>query len=130
MTYQPSSRHLTLTCAQCGRAAVEISLLRTTNGADADRWHNRDRLERTEFIGNVTKFGPYPQLVDLFESIQRGDYDLARQLDPDFVAFYCRICDRVYCDTCWQVGPPEFDEGFYDCTWGTCPNTHVQIVDD
>jgi hypothetical protein len=28
------------------------------------------------------------------------------------------------------VGPPVFDEGFYEYTLGTCPRGHEQIVDD
>ena len=50
--------------------------------------------------------------------------------DPDLFAFVCRQCAVVYCEKCWTVGPPEFDDGFYDCTRGTCPKGHRQTLDD
>lgn len=42
---------------------------------------------------------------------------------------YCPDCDKVYCrghyflDEVW-------DEGFYDCTYGTCPDGHRRMIDD
>jgi hypothetical protein len=120
---------MTIPCAQCGRAAVEISLLPPIPGSK-ELWHDRERLERTEFLGKVIRFGSLAQLTDLFEAIQRGDYITARQLDLDFVAFECEKCGQVYCDTCWQLESAEYDEGFYDSTHATCPHGHRQMVDD
>ncbi len=37
---------------------------------------------------------------------------------------------RRYRERCWDVEPPEFDDGFYDCTRGTCPKGHPQTLDD
>ena len=132
-----ASRHRTLACAHCGRAAAEIALLPATvagaaqaAGAPAPRTHTRDRLERTDFLGTVTKFGRAAALVALFEAIDRGDFALARSLDADFVAFHCPDCGLVYCDTCWRLEPPVFEDGFYDCTWGVCPVGHNHVVDD
>ncbi len=93
-------------------------------------WHNRDRLERSEFMGLVTKFGEFKQLMALFDAVRRGNYAAARAADPDFVAFHCLACNRVYCEQCWAIGAPVFDEGFYDYTAGTCPAGHEQVVDD
>jgi hypothetical protein len=130
-----TSRHCTLACAHCGRAAAEIALLPATiaslaSVAPAAATRARERLERTDFIGTVTKFGAPSALLALFEAINRGDYAASRRLDPDFVAFHCPDCDAVYCDTCWRLEPPVFDEGFYDYTEGICPVGHAHIVDD
>ncbi|HLE29203.1 MAG TPA: hypothetical protein VI793_13845 [Anaerolineales bacterium] len=123
------SRHLTITCARCGRAAAEVALLPATPEGEG-MWHDRDRLERTDFLGEVIKFGEYAGLLKLFELLARADYAAARAEDPDFIGFFCDDCQKVYCQACWQIGPPEFDEGFYDCTRGACPQGHEQIVDD
>ncbi len=42
---------------------------------------------------------------------------------------YCPECDRIYC---WEHynAREEFDDGFYDCTYGTCPNGHKRMIDD
>jgi hypothetical protein len=123
------SRHLTIPCARCGRAAAEISLLPASETGES-MWHDKDRLERTDFLGTVIKFGSYPALLEFFKTISRADYAAVRAEDGDFVAFYCQACEQVYCDNCWQLSTPVFDEGFYDYTLGTCPQGHEQIVDD
>lgn len=124
----PAPRPLTLVCAQCQRAAAEIALWPAT--VTSKRAGGRDRIERTEFLGTLTRFGPTPELVALFEAVGRGDFEAARAIDTDFVAFHCRGCGQNYCDTCWQLSAPEFDEGFYDYRRGTCPRGHAQVVDD
>ena len=125
----PTSRHLTLPCARCGRAAAEIALLPAAETGES-MWRHKDRLERTDFLGTVVKFGAYAQLLEFFESLCRGEYTAIRAADLDFIAFYCEACGQVYCDNCWSLGTPVFDEGFYDYTLGTCPQGHEQIVDD
>ena len=123
------SRHLTLPCTRCGRAAAEIALLPATETGES-MWHSRDRLERTDFLGTVVKFGAYARLLDFFETLCRGEYAAVRTDYADFVAFYCETCGQAYCDQCWRIGTPVFDEGFYDYTLGTCPQGHEQVVDD
>jgi hypothetical protein len=125
----PTSRHLTLPCARCSRAAAEIALLPATETGES-MWHHKDRLERTDFLGTVVKFGAYARLLEFFETLCQGDYTAIRVDDADFVAFYCGACGQVYCDNCWSLGTPVFDEGFYDYTLGTCPRGHEQMVDD
>jgi hypothetical protein len=118
---------MTLPCARCGRAAVEITLLPAT-GKSKELWHDRDRLERTDFLDKVIRFGRYEQMLDLFEAIRLGDYATARQLDPDFVGFVCKVCEQVYCDTCWQIGSPPSEAEIYEYASGVCPLGHEQIV--
>ena len=81
-------------------------------------------------MGQVTKFGEVAELHSLLEAIRATDYAAARRVDADFVAFHCWECDCNYCERCWRIGPPEFDEGFYDFTKAVCPQGHEQIVDD
>ncbi len=122
------SRSLTLLCARCRRPAATFSLLAAGEGEGLGR--DRDRIERTGFMGTTTKFGELESYEPLLKALERGDYPVARQNDPDFVAFHCWQCGQDYCEQCWRVGPPEFDEGFYDCTRATCPAGHEQMVDD
>ena len=42
---------------------------------------------------------------------------------------YCPTCDRVYCRDHYQT-EERYDEGFYDCTYGTCPQGHRRMIDD
>ena len=81
-------------------------------------------------MGQVTKFGATDELRRQLDIIRAYDFASARSADADFVAFHCRKCSRSYCQNCWRIGPPEFDDGFYDYTQGVCPEGHEQIVDD
>jgi len=42
---------------------------------------------------------------------------------------YCPRCDKIYCKRHYNV-TEEWDEGFYDCSYGTCPEGHRRIIDD
>lgn len=117
---------VTVPCARCGSEAAKFSLL-PPRPTDKSPQH---ALLRTGFIVAVTKFGAAAELRRLLEMIRAADYSAARGVDADFVAFHCRACERSYCERCWRTGPPEFDEGFYDLTRATCPEGHVQVVDD
>jgi hypothetical protein len=138
-----SSRHLTVPCSRCGRAAAGIALLPADPDAEA-REARQERLERTDFMGRVVQFGAHEQLLTFFAALAQQDYASARGADADFVAFHCRACGKACCQQCWRIGPPVFDEGFYsvvfacgeaaerdgDCTFGVCPEGHEQVVDD
>jgi hypothetical protein len=42
---------------------------------------------------------------------------------------YCPECDVTYCRKHYSL-QVVYDEGFYDCTYGTCPKGHRRIIDD
>ena len=42
---------------------------------------------------------------------------------------YCPKCDSIYCSEHYTT-EEEWDEGFYDCTYGTCPKGHRRIIHD
>ena len=115
---------VTVPCARCGAEAAKFSLLPPAPP------HTQHGLKRTGFIGEVTKFGEAATLRRLLEMTRAADYAAAHGADADFVAFHCRKCLRSYCQRCWRIGAPEFDDGFYDLTRGVCPEGHEQIVDD
>ena len=47
----------------------------------------------------------------------------------DGIGAYCPRCDKAYCRFHYDLSE-EWDQGFYDCTYGTCPEGHRRIVDD
>jgi hypothetical protein len=50
-------------------------------------------------------------------------------VDREYAPFWCRACGRGYCRACWVVWV-DYDDGFYDCTRGRCPDGHERIMDD
>lgn len=74
-------------------------------------------------------------LADLFfPFLEEGKlsevHDLMQELEYyEGLDAYCPECDKTYC---WEHYNPRevFDEGFYDCTYATCPKGHTRIIDD
>jgi hypothetical protein len=52
-----------------------------------------------------------------------------RRIDWELAPFYCPERERNYCRSDWHTFVL-LDEGFYDCTMGTCPAGHRRMVDD
>lgn len=119
---------VTLYCSRCQQPAAVFTLHPANTGEGIGQ--DRDRLVRTGFLGEVTKFGTLASLETLYGALAAGNYALAREQDPDFIALHCWACNKDYCEQCWRIGPMEFDEGFYDSTHATCPEGHEQMVDD
>ena len=52
-----------------------------------------------------------------------------RRVDWELAPFYCPNCGQNYCRADWHTYVL-LDDGFYDCTMGTCPNDHQHMVED
>ncbi|HET7229602.1 MAG TPA: hypothetical protein VFJ16_06340 [Longimicrobium sp.] len=109
------------TCAVCGAVAgrVEAVPSPTTPG---------NRLVHSVF------FGMWQALPDATQSaavkaLRGGDPRALWALDSEWAPFYCPECKACYCRDHWRQWM-EFDEGFYDCTYGTCPRGHTRMLDD
>lgn len=115
-------------CSSCGQPAAEFSALRAGEGEGF--LNDRDRLERMGWFGQCLRPLPHPEALALLEAIRKGELDALAREDIDLFGFFCRACGRAYCQACWTIAPPEFDDGLYDCTRGTCPAGHWQLLDD
>jgi hypothetical protein len=62
------------------------------------------------------------KLSDLHEFIKK--YDEYEGLDA-----YCPECNKIYCSRHYNT-EDEWDQGFYDCTYGTCPKDHTRMIND
>lgn len=117
-------RTYSIECSRCGRPAATF-ILRPPEGAS-----NRCTLAREGFLSTTTLLGSEAELSALFESLRAGRMERLEGRHQDFTAFRCRTCGQAYCEECWSVGQPLFDEGFYDRTPGICPSGHEQTLDD
>ncbi len=43
---------------------------------------------------------------------------------------YCAKCSLAFCKDHWTEHDVIFDDGFYDCTYATCPKGHRVMIDD
>lgn len=124
------------TCASCGHVAATLRIVlpnRVVNGGalpDGERfeWTAAKTSRMLEFV-NVNSGPLDPRLFALFEGAETVDPVDIRAIDEELGAFCCRHCRKNYCVSCWAMRVV-FDDGFYDCTRGRCPQGHVQTLDD
>jgi hypothetical protein len=116
---------LVIACSRCGGTAATF-VLRPAEAGGEDRY----ALERAGFMSITTLFGTREDLSTVFDAIGVGEWMRLEGRHGDLAAFRCRLCGEVYCERCWSVGEPLFEDGFYDCTPATCPRGHEQTVDD
>jgi hypothetical protein len=117
-------------CVACGKPAAEFFARAAGEGADDESMRDRDRLLRRGWFGTCTVPQPLADALTLVTEMRADRVAPLAAADPDLFGFFCRECGKTYCGECWDIDPPQFDGSFYDCTSGTCPAGHVQIVDD
>ena len=69
-------------------------------------------------------------LDELQVALRDGSAEALAALDPEYAHFWCPKCSATYCREHWYPIDPTMDEGFYDATYGTCPQGHMVILDD
>jgi hypothetical protein len=115
-----------LHCSACGQVAatfgIEIPKLSNTG----------EEVIMFEGITKSTHFDMSNQRA-IFENLELGNLRalhsfLSEVMDGGLDA-YCPTCDKVYCKEHYDT-EEEWDEGFYDCTYGTCPEGHRRLLDD
>jgi hypothetical protein len=114
-------------CVLCGAEAGQLQLTLREAGAAAT-------LVARGLVGEATQGVAHDTIIRLVRVLTVGNARELYQLDTEWASFYCPECDAVYCKAHWrtriQFGDDDEMPGWYDCTYGTCPNGHVRIVDD
>jgi predicted RNA-binding Zn-ribbon protein involved in translation (DUF1610 family) len=124
-------------CAQCGELAGVVRVARAGTSVDLGpplgrQVDERDGLVVDYFLGTTWQAAG-AQAADAVQAIidDKGTVDplALRDVGRDLVPFYCPDCQLNYCARDWSTYVL-LDEGFYDCTMGTCPAGHRHMVDD
>ncbi len=110
----------TLSCAVCGQVAVVI-IQRTTQFVYSGIIV--ESVLESALAKDAFKFLSLKDLKSLHSHLKNSI-----QLE-DGIDAYCPECDTIYCATHYTP-EEEWDEGFYDCTYGTCPEGHRRIIHD
>lgn len=115
-----------LPCAECGKVAVRVHLGVPEFGDSDDLVY--------EGITHACAVG-LKHLETVYAHLDARDlpalHDYLRQNTrlEEGIDAYCPVCQKVYCAEHYNAREV-WDEGFYDCTWGTCPAGHKRIIDD
>ena len=93
--------------------------------------YGRDAIILDYFLGTAGEFADAATLdaVQQVVSSDAPDPVALRRIDCELAPFYCPDCHLNYCRADWHIFPI-FDESFYDCTVGICPNGHRYTIDD
>jgi hypothetical protein len=110
----------TLSCAVCGRIAVVILQDKKTFVYSGI---TKETMLDLSFAKESFELLDKKDLKGLHEHLS-GSIQLEDGIDA-----YCPACNKIYCSQHYML-EQEWDEGFYDCTYGTCPEGHRRIVDD
>jgi hypothetical protein len=123
-------------CAVCGEMAGVVKVARAGTSVDMGpplgrETYDHDAVIIDYFLGTASKFADTATLgaVQEIVSTDAPNPVALRQIDWELAPFYCPDCDLNYCKADWQTYVL-VDEGFYDCTMGTCPRDHRHTVDD
>lgn len=132
-------------CKLCGRFATKITLLPTAvphpkSGSTELKWLGlADPLPPSQvgapaMVVQSVACGlrwalEQPKFEQVYPLVESGNSDALFQLDCEYLPSYCYPCSCHYCADHW-VSRIEFDDGFYDCTVGFCPQGHRRLLDD
>lgn len=107
-------------CAQCSAVAATLTL------------NEQNQLIQDGFFGVSTESIAPSALPALAAAIQAADVAALYRLDQFWAPFYCPACKQVYCYNHWLIQVQFDDEfpGWYDCTYGVCPQGHRRLIDD
>ncbi len=115
-----------LTCAACGEIAAKFKV-----GV-------ADILKETKLMYSGITTGLYldaehaPEIFPLLDAEKIKEvhaFIRERTAYSEGMDAYCPKCDKTYCREHYNP-MEEYDDGFYDCTYGTCPVGHRRMIDD
>jgi hypothetical protein len=114
-------------CHTCG-APVGHAELKIYSGYD------EAALVVNGIVAQTTTWVETDSLPHVINLIERGIAHELFEWEHDSASFYCPTCDATYCQTHWQIETVFEDDpdmpGWYDCTYGTCPQGHRRMIDD
>jgi predicted RNA-binding Zn-ribbon protein involved in translation (DUF1610 family) len=123
-------------CAACGEVAAAVKAVPADVPVDmgpplGSQSPQRNGLVVDYFCGTVWMAagpGTYAAVHAILNA-EQPDPAALRRIDWELAPFYCPECELTYCRADWDTYVL-YDEGFYDCTMGTCPAGHRHMVDD
>jgi len=112
-------------CALCNQLAGTVELLPATH---PEALSKKPTIAIREFVG-IEHVAVSGDLSQLETALRNSDAAALYKVERLWAPFYCPECLRVYCRNHWKIFPV-YDETFYDCSYGYCPEDHKRLIDD
>ncbi|MHA2399278.1 MAG: hypothetical protein ACXADU_10380 [Promethearchaeota archaeon] len=113
-----------LPCSVCGKVAVVFKI----------GYGQFDDVESLVFKGITHGTSLNIELAEvLFGILEQksllGAHEFMKRRFYEGLDAFCPECDKIYC---WEHynAKVEYDDGFYDATYGECPQGHKRMIDD
>ena len=113
-------------CALCNELAGTVELLPPAHGQSLAQ---TTTIFLKDFIGTEQVVVSDQQAQGIQAALMQTDAAALYAVERLFAPFYCPECACVYCRKHWTV-VPEYDENFFDCSYGWCPKGHKRMVED
>ncbi|HSU16718.1 hypothetical protein [Longimicrobium sp.] len=110
------------TCAECGALAGRVEVVPSPTAG-------RHRLVLSIFFSMWQEMPEDGRYARAIAAIDAHDARTLWQGWFEWAPFFCPECDACYCRDHWRM-EMDLDEGFFDCTWGTCPRGHRRMIED
>ncbi len=125
-----------ITCAACGKKAVSFGSPQRIRSVVDEAFVSIIGKENYLYQGICSSQNIPASLVEeVMNRLEARDLKALNSYMTKECGFfegmdaYCYQCDCVYCCEHYET-EIMFDEGFYDCTYGTCPQMHRRKIDD
>ena len=123
-------------CAGCGEIAAVVRVVPAGAAADMGPPLGRQSQSRAGVVVDYFDGTAWKAVgIEVFQAVrgilasEAPNPVALRQIDWELAPFHCPECGQNYCRADWHP-TVVFDEGFYDCTRGRCPNGHEHMIDD
>lgn len=115
-----------LPCSVCGRVEAGFKIGIPKSGGKKSLYYIGIIKQAKFSLNDAKKIFQWleeDKIAEVHADVQKS-IDLEEGIDA-----YCPKCDKIYCYQHYKV-QEVWDEGFYDCTYGTCPLGHKRIIND
>jgi hypothetical protein len=124
---EPGDAWATFWCTECGRPAGTLTLV--PSHAPNLLGRAGPTLVLMSFLGSMSPPVETNEYESVREALDRHDAAAFYKRDSELAPFWCPRCERVYCGSHWMQ-ETFFDDGFFDCIYGTCPQGHRRMLWD
>lgn len=114
-------------CVLCNSVAGTVELLPPGHADGLGK--TTDTIFLKDFIGTEKVALSAEQSQAIHTALTQADAFALYKVEDLFAPFYCATCARVYCRKHWVL-IPEYDDGFFDCAHGWCPEGHKRLIED
>jgi hypothetical protein len=116
-------------CAICQAVATRLELFAPSRIDETQADKSGGFLRVSEFLGEIEIVVSGAEIGQLQTHMEQQNAQEPHEMYLEYAPCFCLQCEKAYCANHWQTSLV-FDDGYYDCTDGVCPEGHEQMLDD